>query len=68
MAHAFTGFEVLNGNRQAVEGAELVAAHDRGFGGAGGIEGSVAVDGEVGVDEGIDRFDAVEDGPGQLNG
>ena len=62
VAQALAGFEILDGDGQAVQEAEFVAAHDGGFGGAGGVKGAVAVYVEVSVDGWVDAFDAGEDG------
>ena len=68
VAEAGAGFKVFDGDGEAVEGAEILAAHDSVFGGAGGVEGEVGVDGEKGVDGGIEFLDAGEEGLGQLDG
>ena len=53
-AQTVAGFEVFDGDGQAVQEAEFVAAHDGSFGGAGGVKGAVAVYVEVGVDGRVD--------------
>ena len=52
--------EVLDRQRDAVEGADVVPALDRGLRGAGGRQGAVGGDAEVGVELLVAAADAVE--------
>ena len=67
VAQTGAGFKVFDGDGQTVQEAEVVAAHDGGFGGASDVEGAVAVDGQIGVDGGVDALDAVQHGLDQFN-
>jgi hypothetical protein len=59
---------VFDGDGQAVESAQLVAAHDGILGGLCVGEGLVVGDEEEGVKLGIDSFDPVEEELGELYG
>ena len=60
-------FEVFDGDGQSVEGAEVVSAVYCLVGRRRGFEGEVGGDGKIGVEFGVERFDAGEVECGQFN-
>ena len=59
---------VFDGDWEAVEGAEVVAAHDGVFGGFGLFDGDVVGDEEEGVKLMVNVIDAFQEEFGELDG